>query len=164
MKIVDHISLAPTIHDLLDAARDRMEAAGCDAPWLTAIVLLRHAAGLTREQILAHPERRLLPDQRARFERLVERRCRREPLAYLVGEREFFGRRFAITTATLIPRPETEGLVALALAHLDHRTEGRAFSPDLRRQTTTPSDTGRADARGGSSAVVLDVGTGSGAI
>src|SRR5689334_18896427 len=82
------------LSDSLIWAQRRLAAAGADAPRLTALVLLEHATGLTRETALAHPERELQPDQAAAFAELVARRHAREPLAYILGEREFFGRTF----------------------------------------------------------------------
>jgi release factor glutamine methyltransferase len=96
-----------------------MEDSGVDAPWLTALVLLEHTTGVGREAVLAHPEVVPDPASLSAFRRLVERRCRREPTAYLLGYREFYGRRFTVTPATLIPRPETEGLISLTLARVD---------------------------------------------
>lgn len=104
---------------------------------LDALLLLGEVAGATRAELLAHPERALDPAQRAAFDALVARRAAREPLAYIVGHREFYGRDFVVSPAVLVPRPETELLVELSLAYL--RTRERT---------------------GG----VVDVGTGSGAL
>ena len=101
---------------------------------LEARVLLEAASGHRREWLIAHGDEAADADAAARFETLAGRRLAGEPIAYLVGSREFAGRRFATTPAVLIPRPETELLVAFALEH----------------------------ARAGAS--VLDLGTGSGAI
>jgi release factor glutamine methyltransferase len=116
-----------------------MEESDVDAPWLTALVLLEHTTGVGREAVLAHPE--LVPESAgvAAFRALVNRRCQREPTAYLLGYREFFGRRFAVTPATLIPRPETEGLISLTLDRIDRMVNEAPLT-------------------------FLDVGTGSGAI
>ncbi len=70
------------------------------------------------ETIIAHPELDVDEAAAARFAGLAERRAQGEPIAYLVGEREFYGRRFAVSPAVLIPRPETELLVQLALHRL----------------------------------------------
>jgi release factor glutamine methyltransferase len=127
----------------LSWARDRMEEAGADSPWLTALVLLEHATGLGREQVLAHPDRALSQGQLTAFRALVARRCRREPLAYILGTREFYGRQFAVSPAVLIPRPETEGLVDLALNRMDQWMADHADEQ---------------------APILVDVGTGSGAI
>jgi release factor glutamine methyltransferase len=81
-----------------------------------ARILLAHATGLSEASVLAHPERRLEGEPRARFLELAARRGRGEPIAYLVGEKEFYGLRLHVDPSVLIPRPETELLVELALA------------------------------------------------
>jgi release factor glutamine methyltransferase len=125
---------------LLEDAEARIRAAGADAPELSALVMLEHATELSREQLLAHDEL-VLPYQTAvQYDNMVQRRCLREPLAYILGYREFFGRGFRVIRDTLIPRPETEGLVELAMAHY-FRQQASLLYP-----------------------VLLDVGTGSGAL
>ena len=105
-------------------------------PALDAELLLAHTVKCERSIIRAFPERPIDPAVRAAFERLIERRRGGEPLAYLVGEREFYSLPICVTSAVLVPRPETELLVDLALSYL--------------AADTTES--------------VLDLGTGSGAI
>jgi release factor glutamine methyltransferase len=85
-------------------------------PAAEARLLLVHAASVTATEIAAHPEREIRPPQVPRFLSLVERRLAGEPIAYLVGSREFYGREFRVTPAVLIPRPETELLVETALS------------------------------------------------
>ncbi|HHH41440.1 MAG TPA: peptide chain release factor N(5)-glutamine methyltransferase [Chloroflexi bacterium] len=87
-----------------------------DAPRLEAEVLLSHVTGLPRATLLAHPERPLPPAQRRRYRALLQRRAAGYPLPYLTGRVEFYGLEFAVTPDVLIPRPETERLVELALA------------------------------------------------
>jgi release factor glutamine methyltransferase len=82
-----------------------------------ARVLLAHAAGLSEAQVLAFPEKALPAAAAARFAEHVARRRAGEPLAYVVAEKEFFGLALLVTPAVLIPRPETELLVELALEH-----------------------------------------------
>ncbi len=82
---------------------------------LEARVLLEAASGRRREWLIAHGDEAADVDAAAAFEALAARRLAGEPIAYLVGAREFAGRRFATTPAVLIPRPETELLVAFAL-------------------------------------------------
>jgi release factor glutamine methyltransferase len=117
--IATHSNLAAgTLGALREQAQARLERAGADSPRLTALVLLEHVSGKGRTEILAHPERSLDREQAARFQELVERRSQREPLAYILGWREFYGRQFLVTPDTLIPRPETEGLVEIAVRRL----------------------------------------------
>jgi release factor glutamine methyltransferase len=81
-----------------------------------ARLLLAAATGFSEASVLAHPERELPAAAEARFRELAARRVRGEPIAYLLGEKEFYGLTLAVNPAVLIPRPETELLVELALA------------------------------------------------
>lgn len=110
----------------LDAATARIEVQS----------LLQHVLQVPRAYLLAHPEQLLDARQQTTYEALLLRRLQGEPVAYLLGEREFFGLGFKVTPATLIPRPDTELLVELALQRIP---QGKACR-------------------------VLDMGTGSGAI
>jgi release factor glutamine methyltransferase len=97
---------------LLQAATQRLHS---DSPALDAEVLLAHALGRPRSYLRAWPER--IPDAaaQARFADLLARRIRGEPVAYLTGTREFWSLSLDVTPDTLIPRPDTETLVTLAL-------------------------------------------------
>lgn len=86
-----------------------------EAPHLEAELLLAHVLGSSRVTLLAHPERALAPDQASEFGDLVHRRVSGIPLPYLTGSVEFYGLEFEVTPDVLIPRPETETLVDLAL-------------------------------------------------
>lgn len=86
------------------------------SPALDAELLLAHVLGLERSTLLAHPEKSLNQGVFIRYRWLVARRQRGVPLAYLVGYKDFYGRRFAVSRATLIPRPATELVVEHALA------------------------------------------------
>jgi release factor glutamine methyltransferase len=81
-------------------------------------ILLCHATGLTRVQLITQGDRPLAPDEAQRLDALVARRLRGEPIAYIVGKREFFGLDFQVGPAVLIPRPDTELIVELALERL----------------------------------------------
>lgn len=81
-----------------------------------ARLLLAAATGFSQASVLAHTERELSADAARRFADFVERRRKREPVAYIVGRREFYGLELTVNPAVLIPRPETELLVDLALA------------------------------------------------
>ncbi len=107
---------AATIGELLRDARRRLasapfEPAGREAVLLLARVLDRGEAG-----VLAHPEKTVPEATAERFLALLARRLTGEPVAYLFGEREFYGRSFAVDRRVLIPRPETEHLIEAALA------------------------------------------------
>ncbi len=101
-----------------------------------AEILLAHVLGISREEALAHDERQVPASVLSRYRRLLDRRGRHEPVAYLTGRKEFFGLRFAVNKHTLVPRPETEMLVETAIQEL----------------------------KTSSQQLVIDVGTGSGAI
>ncbi|MEO8604627.1 MAG: peptide chain release factor N(5)-glutamine methyltransferase [bacterium] len=103
---------------LLGAAAPRLAAAGIDSARLDAEVLLAHALGFGRTALYARLRDALPVDACARFEALLARRERREPVAYLTGVQEFWSLPFGVTPDVLIPRPETELLVELALQHL----------------------------------------------
>ena len=97
------------------AARRILAKAGVDSPGLCARVLACKAAGLDRISCILAAEEELAPDRAACLSGLVARRARGEPLAYILGEREFYGLSFRVSEATLTPRPETEMLVEEAL-------------------------------------------------
>jgi release factor glutamine methyltransferase len=105
-----------TIQQLLAEARPRLAATPFGAPPREAGLLLGHVLGLTEAQVLARGEREVPCDEAQRFRSLLERRLRGEPVAYLTGEREFYGRPFHVDPRVLIPRPETEHVVEAALA------------------------------------------------
>ena len=100
-----------TVHDWIRGASARLAFAGVDASRLEAQLLAAHAQDTDRTAILAHP-RAASP---AVAEELLERRLSGEPLAYILGYREFYGRRFAVNPSVLIPRQETETVVEAAL-------------------------------------------------
>ncbi|MDR0564502.1 MAG: peptide chain release factor N(5)-glutamine methyltransferase [Azoarcus sp.] len=98
------------IADALAWARKRI-------PPNEARLLLRHVCRCPDTRLAAWPEEILPAAQWEAFQRLIARRTEGEPVAYLTGEREFYGRSFLVTPAVLIPRPETELIVELAVAH-----------------------------------------------
>ena len=100
---------------LLEAAR-RLEAAGIDGAAGDARALLAEAVGIARDRLTLHLGDDLEPGAAERFAALIARRAAREPVAKILGRREFWGRDFAVTADVLDPRPETECLIAEALA------------------------------------------------
>ncbi|WP_428825892.1 peptide chain release factor N(5)-glutamine methyltransferase [Azonexus sp. IMCC34842] len=100
-----------TLGEALAAARQKIDR-------LDARLLLQYATGCSHADLLARPETPLIAPAYAQFAAWVERRAAGEPLAYLVGEAEFRGRVFQVSPAVLIPRPETEVLIELALDKL----------------------------------------------
>lgn len=100
-----------TLGEALAAARQQIDR-------LDARLLLQHAAGCSHADLLARPEMPVAAAASARFAAWVERRAAGEPLAYLVGDAEFRGRVYQVSPAVLVPRPETDVLVDLALERL----------------------------------------------
>jgi release factor glutamine methyltransferase len=98
------------------AAAARLRAAGVDDPARDARVLLAHAARIEASRVTLIAPEDLEPDIAERFEQLIALRAVRVPVSHLIGEREFYGRRFKVSREVLDPRPETETLVEAALA------------------------------------------------
>lgn len=109
------VAAAPTLREALDVVTDRLAAAGVDTPRLDAELLLAHALGVEREQLVLRAPESAPPAVRARFEALVERRATREPVAYIVGRKAFRHIELSVDRRVLIPRPETELLVEAGL-------------------------------------------------
>jgi release factor glutamine methyltransferase len=124
-----------TIASVVASAAERL-AAVSESPRLDAELLVARAIDMPRAYLFAHPEDVLDADAGARLEETLRRRIAGEPLAYITGTREFWSLELMVTPATLVPRPETELLVELALRQLPRRAAAR----------------------------VLDLGTGSGAV
>jgi release factor glutamine methyltransferase len=99
-----------------DAAR-RLVAAGIDDPGADARRLAGHALGLDALALTLRADDVLDPEDQTRFEACIARRLAREPVSRILGRREFYGRSFRISPATLDPRPETETLIDAALEH-----------------------------------------------
>ncbi len=113
-----------TLAERVSEASRRLVSAGIDArdAAFDAEVLARQALGWDRATYVARWREPAPPAFGDRFERLVARRCRREPVARIVGRREFWGLDIEVTPAVLVPRPESELLVETALARLGDRT------------------------------------------
>jgi release factor glutamine methyltransferase len=127
-----------TILALIRWADERFSKEGMATPRLDAEVLLAETLGLDRVGLYTHFDQPLHPDELARFKQLLLRRLRREPVAYILGKREFWSLPLHVTPDVLIPRPDTETLVSEAL---------RVLGPEK-----------------GKNLCFLEIGTGSGAI
>lgn len=124
-----------SLDELLQQAVQRLQAASVDSPRVDAEVLLGHVLERDRTWLYTWGDKQCPQGERDRFDALIAARAQGTPVAYLTGEREFWGLRLATSPDTLIPRPDTETLVEQALS--------RALSPQGR---------------------LLDLGTGTGAI
>ena len=120
----------------LTAAVERLEAAEIGSPRLNAETLLMFVLGVNRAYLYAHPERELTPDEQSRYDEVTAQRAKGVPSQYITGHQEFWGLDFLVSPGVLIPRPETEHLVATVL--------------ELAREVSKPR--------------IVDVGTGSGCI
>jgi release factor glutamine methyltransferase len=104
-----------SVADALGAAVDALAAAGVESPRLDAELMLAAAAGVGRERLIADPQAALEPAAGRSFGEMVRRRLRREPVAYILGRRWFRQLELVVDRRVLIPRPETELLVEVAL-------------------------------------------------
>ncbi|MBS0014401.1 MAG: peptide chain release factor N(5)-glutamine methyltransferase [Desulfobacterales bacterium] len=127
-----------TVLDALQWTAGYFDTHGIDSPRLTAEILLAAVMQTTRIDLYMRHDQPLAGEELAAFREMIRRRVRHEPVAYILGEKEFLGCSFTITPDVLIPRPETEHLVEAALERLPE-------NQDRSRR-------------------VLDLGTGSGAI
>jgi len=114
-----------TAGDMVARGRAWLAARGRDEARLEAELLVAHALGLDRLKLFLELDRPLAAREVQRARELFVRRGRGEPVAYLVGEREFYGRRFGVGPDVLVPRPETELLVDLARQVIDPERRGR---------------------------------------
>ena len=106
---------APTVREMLGTSEGYLGEKGVDAPRLSAQLLLAKVLGLDRLGLVLAMDRPLSVAELDGYRPLIARRGKGEPVAYLLGEREFFGLDFTVTPETLIPRPETELIVERAL-------------------------------------------------
>lgn len=106
-----------TILKLLEWSTQYFQNKGIESPRLDAELLLAHSLGLSRVQLYMQFDRTLQETELQDFKLLLKRRSEREPLAYILGKKEFYSLEFEVNPAVLIPRPETELLVETALKH-----------------------------------------------
>ncbi len=117
-----------TVADAVRAIATAIHEAGIgDTPKLDAELLVGHVAGLDRVGLRVESDRTLEPAQWARLDGLVGRRLQGEPVAYLLGSAWFYGREFLVDRRVLVPRPETELLVELALEHFSDHAMSSTF-------------------------------------
>jgi len=129
---------ATTVGGALNFAKQRLDSTGCPTAHLDAQVILAYVLGVERTWLFAHYDYQLTAEQANAYTSLIVRRMEHEPVAYLVGRKEFYGLDFVVDRRALIPRPETELLVDAVLD--------------------------QAEAYDGAPVRIADVGTGSGAI
>jgi release factor glutamine methyltransferase len=110
-----------TFGDLLKDGAARLAKAGIDGAAREVRLLLQAAAGIPVATQIAFPERTIAPDAAARFDALLERRVRREPMAHILGQREFWSLAFMVTADTLDPGQDSETLVQAVLDQVPER-------------------------------------------
>ena len=120
-----------TIMEALQWANNKLRKAGVDSPMLDAEILLAFAIDSPKSWLFAHFADKLKTHQEEKFLELVARREDREPVAYLVGKKAFYGRDFMVDKHVIIPRPETETMVELALKILAGKDPERTLTADL---------------------------------
>lgn len=126
-----------TAGEVADNISVTLQSAGNDNPRLEARILLAYVLGVEQMRIFSHPEMAVSDAHQQQLEKLVTRRLKKEPIALIVGEKEFWSHTFKVNEQTLVPRPDTETLIAAAVKI------GKNLNESLR---------------------VLDLGTGSGCI
>lgn len=113
------------VSGLLSRLEEQFTEAGVDSPDLDAQLILAVVLGCDRAHLHAHPEKAVPHEAVARVEALAQRRTAREPMAYILGEREFWSMPFLVSPDVLIPRPDSELLVERAVALLREKGESR---------------------------------------
>jgi release factor glutamine methyltransferase len=114
-----HGTETESLHDLVRKASRALAQAGVEGPERDARLLAAAAIGCSAAELVSHPERPVDDAARRRMVEFVRRRCAREPVSRILGAREFFGRSFALSPATLDPRPDSETLIEAVLAFVD---------------------------------------------
>jgi len=131
------------ISDWLIEKTKKLKSAGITSARLDCLILLEDVTGKDRTYHLAHPEQTLNNQLLRKLNIQIEQRVNRIPLAYIVGHKEFYGREFIVTPATLIPRPESEDMITLLKQLLDENPISHFPAPNP---------------------ILLDIGTGTGCL
>ena len=145
---MNHVSEEKSVRALLKLGIAQLRDAQVPSHTLAAELLLLHVLGRDRKWIYSHPEEEISASDAERYFALVRRRAAGEPTQHLTGKQEFWGLEFEVTSDVLIPRPETEHVIEVALDRLALR-ERRA---------------GRPQKTDGAGLLIADIGTGSGCI
>jgi release factor glutamine methyltransferase len=152
-----------TVRRVIEWTTAHLQKHGSDTPRLDTEILLAYARGCRRIDLYTHFDDVLEEDERSVMRELVRRRAQAEPVAYLVGHREFFGLDFRVTPDVLVPRPDTETLVMELLEVARMRVQspsppGRGAGGEGFAEALTPKAESPGELR------ILDIGTGSGCI
>lgn len=154
----------------LREAQQRLQNADIETARLDAVVLLEDCLSTNRTHLLAHPETELTTEQLKTLTKQLERRAQHEPLAYIRGKSEFYGREFIVSPAVLEPRPESETMIELLKRYAQEGTFGRdhpvgtvSETDQLAIETGSSLQCPERDANG-TILRIADVGSGSGAV
>jgi len=139
-----------TNSEWLILATNELEQSGIETARLDCLVLLENVLGIDRAQLLAYPDSEMLSKDVTELAKSLNRRTTHEPLAYILGTSEFYGRDFVVSPAVLVPRPESETMIELL------KELANGLDPSLRRDDKKALQDGQVR--------VADVGTGSGAL
>ncbi len=140
------------LKDIVQIAQQRLKEAGVDDPQFDTRLLAAHALSCNRMQIMMQAERIMTAEEIAAVYRLIDRRAAREPVARIIGEREFWGLPIALNEATLEPRPDSETLVEAALTKMEGLTSSAKLSAEAMAKTKSLALN------------ILDLGSGSGCL
>jgi release factor glutamine methyltransferase len=155
-----------SLSSLLQQATSRLRAAGIATAALDARVLLSYVASYSTEELLLRRNEVLPSSATKKFLKLIERRAKHEPVAYIVGHKEFYGIDFKVNKNVLIPRPDSEALIELvdSYRHPSLRAQrgNLSVATDRLPRSVAPRNDGGAMTRDGVS--ILDLGTGSGCL
>ncbi|MBI1996367.1 MAG: peptide chain release factor N(5)-glutamine methyltransferase [Deltaproteobacteria bacterium] len=167
---------AESVRGAVTAGTELLRNAGIDGARLDAEVLLRDVLAVEKTEFFLRLDEALDATAQREFQKLLLRRARREPVAYIIGRKEFWSLDFVVTPAVLIPRPETELLVELALARATQVVPPRPFVPPHPSLSPVVGGEGKGEGARDSRSYafacldgkpplkILDLGTGSGAI
>ena len=150
--------------EFLSAAIDRLKAAGIDNPGLDARLLFGYALGLDRAQLLSQSQRILTDDEAAILDALIVRRGKYEPVARIIGKREFWDLQFGLNEATLEPRPDSEILIEAVLSSFRRKPESSGERPRVKESSAAAAATLDSGFRRNDEIKILDLGTGTGCL
>lgn len=111
------VNSSTQISDWLKSSTTRLKSSGIDSARLDALLLLCDALDCDKSWILAHDEEAIAPDTLAALDEKIARRLHHEPIAYIRGHVEFYGRKFIVNEHVLVPRPESENVISLLIAY-----------------------------------------------
>lgn len=156
--------LRPDVEACLATGTLLLERVGIATARLDVECLLTHVLGCPRWQVVVEPQRRLTQSEFGRYLTLLQRREQREPLAYLLGTREFWSLTLSVSPGVLIPRPETETLVEAALGAFRELRAARSAGPPVSSQQETQAPARDTHRAANPNRTIVDLCTGSGAV